>query len=632
MERYWIGGSGSWNDLNHWSETSGGAGGASVPTMTDNAHFNADSFTATNQRVTIDVIANCANIIFTGVTNSPKLKGNGVLNIYGMPTFSSNMTNEFTGHIYVHNNTSFNGGGLSFYFVHFKNSNVYEIYGANTFNAIRIDAGATIKLEASVKQTIKQISARGTIGNLINIISTIEDTPALIECNQYMFNIYYGYLQDITTTGVASFQALRTTNGGNNSGWSFLDNTNLGQIAPATQQIAGLMQPADKQKIDNIANDADNIESSAMNGNILINGVETTVYTHPISHSGSDIAQDSTHRFVTDAQMSGWDAKTDVTYVNTAVSVKADTSYVDNQLALKLDVATYTASDILTKLLTADGTGSGLDADTIDGIHASALEKISNKGQANGYASLDETGKLPSGQLATHEHSATDITTDETHRFVTDIDKTNWDAKASTNYVDTKVADIVNSAPETLDTLNELALALGDDPNFATTMANQIGLKLDSADYTATDILTKIKTVDGIDSGLDADKLDGLEASAFALSDHNHTGIYEPANTNIQSHIGNTSNPHSVTKIQINLGNVDNTSDLNKPVSTAQQSALNLKENISNKGVVNGYAELDGDGKVPVVQLPDAAFASILTSNDYQVIASVNQTFEVKLI
>jgi hypothetical protein len=46
---------------------------------------------------------------------------------------------------------------------------------------------------------------------------------------------------------------------------------------------------------------------------------------------------------------------------------------------------------------------------------------------------------------------------------------------ATQEYVNTKVAGILDSAPETLDTLNELAAALGEDPNFATTVANQIG-------------------------------------------------------------------------------------------------------------------------------------------------------------
>lgn len=58
---------------------------------------------------------------------------------------------------------------------------------------------------------------------------------------------------------------------------------------------------------------------------------------------------------------------------------------------------------------------------------------------------------------------------------------------------------------------------------------------------------------------------------------HNHAGLYEPANSNIQAHIANSSNPHGVTKSQVGLSNVDNTSDLNKPISTATQTELNLK-------------------------------------------------------
>lgn len=66
---------------------------------------------------------------------------------------------------------------------------------------------------------------------------------------------------------------------------------------------------------------------------------------------------------------------------------------------------------------------------------------------------------------------------------------------ATETYVNTKVAGIVNSAPETLDTLNELAIALGNDPNFATTMATELGNKVDKVtgkglstnDYTTTE-------------------------------------------------------------------------------------------------------------------------------------------------
>ena len=53
---------------------------------------------------------------------------------------------------------------------------------------------------------------------------------------------------------------------------------------------------------------------------------------------------------------------------------------------------------------------------------------------------------------------------------------------ATETYVNNSVANIVNSAPETLDTLNELATALGNDPNFATTVASEIGTKVDKVD------------------------------------------------------------------------------------------------------------------------------------------------------
>ena len=59
------------------------------------------------------------------------------------------------------------------------------------------------------------------------------------------------------------------------------------------------------------------------------------------------------------------------------------------------------------------------------------------------------------------------------------IKKALEDAKAHTN---TAVANLVNSAPEALDTLQELANALGDDPNFATTVATQIGTKVDKVE------------------------------------------------------------------------------------------------------------------------------------------------------
>ena len=62
--------------------------------------------------------------------------------------------------------------------------------------------------------------------------------------------------------------------------------------------------------------------------------------------------------------------------------------------------------------------------------------------------------------------------------FTTDV--------ATQTYVNTQVANLVDSAPGTLDTLNELAAALGDDANFATTVTNSIATKLATADFDTT--------------------------------------------------------------------------------------------------------------------------------------------------
>ena len=53
-------------------------------------------------------------------------------------------------------------------------------------------------------------------------------------------------------------------------------------------------------------------------------------------------------------------------------------------------------------------------------------------------------------------------------------------------YVDTQIAGILNSAPTTLDTLNELATALDNDANFSTTITSLIGTKLATSDFNST--------------------------------------------------------------------------------------------------------------------------------------------------
>ena len=75
--------------------------------------------------------------------------------------------------------------------------------------------------------------------------------------------------------------------------------------------------------------------------------------------------------------------------------------------------------------------------------------------------------------------------------------------------------------------------------------------------------------------------------------------------SNLTAHTTNTNNPHNVTKSQIGLSNVDNTADLNKPISTATQNALNNKADkattLSGYGITDAYTKTEIDNKISSV-------------------------------
>lgn len=82
--RYWVGNGGNWNDTAHWSTTSGGASGASVPANDTDVFFDANSFTTAGQVVILNVNASCVSIDWLSVTNNPifNLNNRGLI-IYG---------------------------------------------------------------------------------------------------------------------------------------------------------------------------------------------------------------------------------------------------------------------------------------------------------------------------------------------------------------------------------------------------------------------------------------------------------------------------------------------------------------------------------------------------------------------
>lgn len=84
---------------------------------------------------------------------------------------------------------------------------------------------------------------------------------------------------------------------------------------------------------------------------------------------------------------------------------------------------------------------------------------------------------------------------------------------------------------------------------------------------------------------------EGTTALAYAENDTVSLRVTAGVINSTEVHKNSVVNPHSVTKAQVALGNADNTSDADKPVSTAQQTALNLKANLASPtftGTVSG--------------------------------------------
>ena len=249
---------------------------------------------------------------------------------------------------------------------------------------------------------------------------------------------------------------------------------------------------------------------------------------------------------------------------------------------------------------------------------------INSKGAPNGLASLNESGIIPSAQLPSYVDDVIEVDTfsnlpgtGESGKIyiVQDTNLTyRWSGTdyveiskslalgetSSTAYPGDKgkaTTDKLNRIPDKLitDTVNVNQSTTEAVLNFTTYRqeAQQIGRNT----LTITSATTSQA---GLMSSSDKTKLDGLKDQAGITSDIN------AVQTNLETHINNKSNPHEVTKDQVGLGNVDNTSDANKPISNATQTALNGK-----------FSATDGNAlKQRVDNIPELVATDITVDSD----------------
>lgn len=128
------------------------------------------------------------------------------------------------------------------------------------------------------------------------------------------------------------------------------------------------------------------------------------------------------------------------------------------------------------------------DADhtKLDGIEAGATADQTDAEIKTAYENNSNTNAFTDADHSKLDGIETGATADQTK---SDIDSLNVDADTLdgqhgsyyTTYADTAVSNLVDSSPATLNTLNELAAALGDDENFSTTMTNSLAGKVDDS-------------------------------------------------------------------------------------------------------------------------------------------------------
>lgn len=173
---------------------------------------------------------------------------------------------------------------------------------------------------------------------------------------------------------------------------------------------------------------------------------------------------------------------------------------------------------------------------------------------------------------------------------VTSAIQTQLDGKSATSHTHT--------AADTTDFDTEVSNNTDVAANTAArhTHANSAVLDATTASFTTADE-TKL---DGIAIGAQVNTVTSVNTRTGAV-----TGLAEASD--VTAHTGNTSNPHGVTKAQVGLGNVDNTSDVNKPISTATQTALDGKfTQRTIIGTTNQVTVTNGDGVSgnPTLSLP----------------------------
>ena len=173
---------------------------------------------------------------------------------------------------------------------------------------------------------------------------------------------------------------------------------------------------------------------------------------------------------------------------------------------------------------------------------------------------------------------------------------------ASKGYVDTEIANLVDSAPGTLDTLNELAAALGDDPNFSTTITTSIAAKLPLAGGTMTGAIAmgtnKITNLGDPTANQDASTknyTDTQDATKLSLSGGTMTGAIDMGSSKVTTTYTPTNGPDLTNKTYVDtiLGSATAAATSATAAATSATNAATSETNAANSATAAASSATD---------------------------------------
>lgn len=207
---------------------------------------------------------------------------------------------------------------------------------------------------------------------------------------------------------------------------------------------------------------------------------------------------------------------------------------------------------------------SGIVSDILGNVPTAmdTLEKIS--------ASLgddDSFSTTVAADIATAKGEAIAEANDYTDTAVESLDLSAAVAVAN-SYTDTQIGNLVDSAPSALNTLNELAAALGDDASYAATITTSLSNKQDRVTGVSD---TEIGYLDGVTSAIQT-QIDGKSATSHTHSISNVTGLQTALDGKASS--SHTHAISDVTGLQTALDSVVRTSSTITSSYTVQSSDI----------------------------------------------------------